>query len=376
MLSVPRPGARTGAELGGPGHLAATCLLLVSLAVVPAVHAEVGHPERSIVGVPQFRHSSETGYGIGVKVLALFRSANAAPRAHTSSLGGSIVVTQEDQVSGSLVTDVTTPDGRLSVKTRFGYRNMPQRFYGIGPETPGEAEEIYTPDQTRFYVEVFRRLTPQFEAGLRYEFENVDISEIEPGGQLAAGSVRGSDGMTVSGVGFLTTWDTRDQSYAPSTGTYVETHAYAFHDALGSEYDFQNFIVDVRRFWSLSERNVLGAQVFWYHVSKYAPFERLASLGGRSHSRGYRRDRYLDRSLLAMQAELRFAWRPRFGLVAFGGVAAVGRNFGYFQLEQLRPMVGVGARVGVIRLERVNLRFDAAMGLETPRFYLSLSEAF
>ena len=102
----------------------------------------------------------------------------------------------------------------------------------------------------------------------------------------------------------------------------------------------------------------------------------MASLGGRAHTRGYRRDRYLDHLLVAAQAEYRFPPWKRFGTTAFLGWAAVAPGLATLQAKYLRPTVGFGLNLRYGANDAILARFDSAFGHEGVEFDFSLTESF
>ncbi len=122
--------------------------------------------------------------------------------------------------------------------------------------------------------------------------------------------------------------------------------------------------------------HVLATQVFIFDVPDNPPFWRLASLGGRSHTRGYRRDRFLDHLLVSAQAELRFPHWKRIGVTSFLGWAAVAPGWRTLQAKYMRPTAGIGLNLHYGARNAIVARFDTAVGHEGLEFEFSLSDAF
>ena len=133
---------------------------------------------------------------------------------------------------------------------------------------------------------------------------------------------------------------------------------------------------DLRRYFDLGKHKTLALQCFVYNTEGDPPFWRYAALGGRAHSRGYRRARYLDKTLVATQAEYRFpVWR-RLGAVVFAGVANVAPRLRVVRVRYSRPTVGAGVRYRVGGAAGLKARVDFAVGDDSFRVYASLDEAF
>jgi outer membrane protein assembly factor BamA len=284
--------------------------------------------------------------------------------------------TTKGQKRGEIVARLYFPGGRYYVKSKVEYDDFALRFWGLGPNSQPEAEEVYRPRSIRAYLELFRRIAPHFKAGVRYEYQRFRIVDAERGSRLAGGSVPGTGGQRVMGAGFLLDFDTRDRPFSPTRGCYYQFFSIWFDGELGSDYDFDVYHFDLRNYFPLGRDHVLATQVFVYSAMGGAPFWRYAALGGRAHTRGYRKGRYLDHSLLAFQAEYRFPIRGRFGLATFAGLGNVAADLDKFQLEHLRPTIGAGLRYQPRRDDPLKLRLDMAAGEESVRLYLSIDEAY
>ncbi|MCS7086512.1 MAG: BamA/TamA family outer membrane protein, partial [Bacteroidia bacterium] len=92
--------------------------------------------------------------------------------------------------------------------------------------------------------------------------------------------------------------------------------------------------------------------------------------------RGYFRDRFRDKHYAAAQIEYRAPLFWRLGAALFAGVGDVSQHPLSFRYSTLKHSVGAGLRFMADRKERVNLRFDFAVGRNETAFYLSFGEAF
>lgn len=327
----------------------------------------------AFIYLPKLYYSSETSVGIGGDLLLPFGAGVRRGEIHVKGRA-----TFKGQGEVQLAATIGPEESAYAFKASLTFSSLPLHYYGIGPKTPDSAEEIYEPQAIGAYVEFFRRVVPHVKLGLRAETEQHRLVDLDPEGQLVKRTVRGTRGRVIAGGGVVFELDTRDRAYTPESGWYVQGFALVFDDEMGSEHDFNNSHVDARRFDSIGGGTVLATQLFWYSVRGPAPFWRYAALGGRAHTRGYRRARYIDRELLAAQLELRIPiWRRASG-VAFCGLADVASHLDELRVEAARPTVGAGLRFRVKKVEGLNVRLDAAVGgsFDRPRLYLGLGEAF
>jgi outer membrane protein assembly factor BamA len=284
--------------------------------------------------------------------------------------------TTRGQKEAEAVLEWNLGEGRHYLKSKISYSDMSRRFYGLGPRASLSREEVVRPETTLGYVEFFRRFTSRFQAGLRYEYEQIHYLELEPQSLLETESAKSAGGGRVSGGGLIFDFDTRDRRHSPTGGVHYQAFGLIFDDAFGSRFDFNNYNVDLSSYLRLGERQVLAAQAFMYDVrGGGAPVWRMAELGGRSHTRGYRRGRYTDRLLVAVQAEYRMDVGTRWGFVGFLGAGNVAGDFDRLQVKYVRPTAGSGIRMRLTD-DHLKARFDVAFGQESPRFYFGLDEAF
>ena len=326
--------------------------------------------------LPTAHYSDETGFGVGGQLLYPFRLRGSGPKSRASDVRAEGRVTLKGQSQLELSTTIRWGRGRHYLKAKVRHRDTAERFFGIGPNSASSAKEVYRPRRFFGYVEVFRRLVPHLLAGVRVEAEHYRFLEIDPDAQLGAREFRDVTRKTIVGTGVALDWDTRDSPYFPTEGSHYQFFALVFDQNIGSDLNVKNYHFDLRNYFTLRWDHVLATQLFVFDVPDNPPFWRLASLGGRAHTRGYRRDRYLDHLLVAAQAEYRTPPWNRFGTSAFLGWATVAPGWATLQAKYLRPTVGVGVNLHYGPNEAVLARFDTAFGHDGIEFEFALTESF
>lgn len=325
------------------------------------------------VYLPKVSYGEFQGVGFGGQILRPLAWGDRAPASEVDVEGEA---TTRGQGEVAFTLNLGWGEERYYAKTKVEFTNIAHRFYGIGPDTPDRDEEVFERQSLLYYLELMRRVSGRLRVGVRGEFEDSRMLESEPGGLFRTLPIPGVEGSHVAGFGVLADWDTRDDRYWPTRGGYYQGFAVRFNDDAGSDYEFDVFYVDLRRFIPTRRNHVLALQAFVYATDGAPPFWRLAELGGRPHSRGYRRARYRDNVLLAFQAEHRFAVWRRFGLVGFAGLADVAPHMADMKFEHMRPTLGGGLRFRVGgNHHRINARLDIAYGNDL-RLYFKLGESF
>ncbi len=329
-----------------------------------------------LVWVPIGTASESRGLGGGLKTVLPYQ-LEGDPDSPASELALEFLVTLEGQQRLELTSDLLWDAGRNYVRLRLDYDGLARRFYGLGPAADQDDREYYKPHQLLSYVEGARQLGGGVAVGPRFEVHRQMISDIDRGGVLDCGHVCTAFDVTEIGAGGIFRVDRRDVRYWPTRGLFLQGQLMAFSHGLGGAHDFTVFNADLRGYWSPAPHQVLAGQLFYYGVNGQPPFWRLASLGGRHHSRAYVRDRWLDRVMTAAQVEWRWRARQRVGMTVFGGVAVVGEDVASLRARYLRPSVGLGLRVYTGRgPEAVPLRLDLAFGYQAARVSVGIGEAF
>lgn len=379
MLAQNLPSLRTGLRLP---------LLIVLCVVGGAVSARPGaaaqmhwlpprlETEGGLTVLPKAYYSSDNDVSLGFELLRPFRFPGSSrfERDAEIEMGGR--VTQNGHIRATTVGTVFFHQGRYRLRTRLRYDSLYRRFWGVGGNSPSSNQELFRPQNTLAYVELFRRVASSLHLGIRLEYQHFKYAEVEEGGLLDVVDYPGEGLDNIFGGGIVAEYDTRDDLYSPRRGSFVQGFAIFFEEGIGSEIPFSNFHVDARRYFPLPAENVLALQVFSWSAGGDAPIWRYAELGGRVHSRGYRRARYIDQSMLASQVEWRMPLGWRLSGAVFAGAAAVAPRFDALRLDELHPTGGGGLRWRVRPDKDVVVRGDLAFGKDSVRAFLSFGQAF
>ena len=222
-----------------------------------------------------------------------------------------------------------------------------------------------------------KKLSPALFGGVQWNYYQVYNVTPAPEGVLATTQPYGWQGYRASGLGLVAAYDTRDIVVNPYKGSYLEVSTTFNTSMFGSEYNYSEYNLDARRYYTLNKkRHVLALQGIARFTSGEVPFLELPELGGDRIMRGYYEGRYRHNQYVAAQAEYRAHLFWRIGGVAFAGLGEVAPSVDAFTLEGIKPSYGLGLRFLVNEAERVNIRLDYGWGKETSGFYLEITEAF
>jgi len=331
---------------------------------------------RGLLWLPVIFYTPETGLALGVGGMYYFRPSGTRLTTRPSNIGVFLVYTLKKQFMVDIAPDLYLKNEKYRLEGNIGFSKFVDKFYGIGNETSFDDEENFTSRIARIRIHFLKRLHPKLKFGFRYNFEHNKITEVEEDGKLKNKDILGSEGGTVSGLGLVMHWDTRDNVFSPSSGNYHQLSATLYRKTLGSDYDFTSYNLDLRRYVSLFSSHVLAFQGCVNFISGDPPFQALSLIGGDETMRGYYLGRYRDKNMIAVQMEYRLPLWKRIGLVGFVGYGDVAAKISHFDLKSFRYSVGLGLRYMLSPKERLNLRLDVGFGEGTAGVYFTASEAF
>jgi outer membrane protein assembly factor BamA len=329
-----------------------------------------------IAVLPVVFYTPETKLAFGVGGLYYFPLTSDKAVDRPSNIAFSGVYTQKKQTSIELNPDLYLGHG-YHIQAVLRYSDFPDYFYGVGNATSADLEEPFTSKYWWLSVEALKRMNGPVNVGFQYFFDETKLTNVEAGGFLDSGDVTGSGGGTVSGLGPFLTYDDRDSIFFPTQGSYHQFSALTFGPALGSDFRFNRFYLELRKYHGLSPARVLAFQARFLVQTGDPPFWRMGLLGGEESMRGYYLGRYRDRNLITFQAEYR--WVPvfwRVGLVAFAGLGDVADSLGHFDLGRFEYSYGLGLRLVIDPKQRLHIRLDFGFGRGTSGFYFTAGEAF
>ncbi|GAA4381317.1 BamA/TamA family outer membrane protein [Hymenobacter koreensis] len=344
-------------------------------------------PKRvALIPLPLVYYTPETrlAYGAALAATVRFRRDAAYPDARPSQLTFGVAYTQNKQLLLYLPFQLFYDRNNYYAYGELGYYRYNYYFYGVG-ENQGP-RELYGVNFPRIRLNAFRRVVPgwvrgKLYAGLRYQWEDYDVTSVESGGLLESGAVPGGRGSRVAGGGLGVFFDSRDNVFFPTKGVVADLSLLVRNRAAETgptprTTHFDRYAVDVSSYHRLHKHAVLAVNYLASFTNGSAPFNALSSLGGTRRLRGYYEGRYRDRNAALLQGEVRFDVYRRLGAVVFGGVGALGNEQQLLRLDRPKTAYGGGLRFTLNRRDHLNLRLDYGLGRESSGFYLTLGEAF
>jgi outer membrane protein assembly factor BamA len=177
-------------------------------------------------------------------------------------------------------------------------------------------------------------------------------------------------------------WDTRDNTYYPRKGIFLDSGIDIFAEAIGSKYTYQYYKFAFNKYAGVGKANVIAFRgMACAAAGDHVPIYDLCLFGSSNDIRGYAAGRYQDRRMFATQAEYRLNipsqnFIGRFGVVFFGGFGGVAKRFSDMAWGDLLPAGGGGLRFRLTNKDRVNFRIDYGIGRVGHTFTMGVGEAF
>ncbi|GAB3977192.1 BamA/TamA family outer membrane protein [Spirosoma terrae] len=345
----------------------------------------------SVLPLPLIYYTPETRLAYGVAATATFRfrrdmdflradsSAQARAAVRPSQITLGFAYTQNKQILFYLPFQIFYDRDTYYVNGEAGYYRYNYYFYGVGQQEV--ARELYGVNFPRIRINAFRRIAPAISrgklyAGIRYQYEDYQVTSVEPGGLLASGSVPGGLGSRLSGAGLGLFYDSRNVIFFPSKGVVADIAYLTHNQALGGNVRFGRYTADVSSYHSLSTKAILAVNYFVSLTTGEAPFNALSLLGGTKRMRGYYEGRYRDQNVALIQSEVRFDLYKRLGGVVFGAAGILGDAQSGLRVNEPKLAYGAGLRFTMNRRDHLNIRLDYGLGRQSNGFYLTIGEAF
>lgn len=353
-------------------------VIAIVLTINTAIYAQKDSikPKHLLI-LPVIARSIETGWSFGAAGSYTFHLSKKDTVSRTSNLQILALYSTKKQLVTAINGSQYFDKEKYILNEQISFSSYPDKFWGLGKNTPDEAEEAYKFNQYYVYLHLLRKIAPHFFAGVLFETQKVwDVSYLQ-GGLFDQQQVPGREGYQVSGLGASLTFDNRNNAFAPDDGVFCQLYFNHFDKFWGSKYNYTNIVFDLRKYIPVTSKQVLALQLYSFNNTGEVPVRSLASFGGANRMRGYYDGRYKDMNQMLLQAEYRFPVYKRISAVAFGGGGSVSSSFADYSLSDLKFSYGAGLRFALNKKEKLNLRIDYGIGQgKNNGFYLQLGEAF
>jgi outer membrane protein assembly factor BamA len=212
--------------------------------------------------------------------------------------------------------------------------------------------------------------------GIQAQWGYFETSNFKTGGELIKKQIIGTQPYFTSGLGFVATWDNRDNFFYPTKGEFYKLAVLVNSKIFASDLSFTRLTIDMRKYYPIVGAHLMSLQVLGDITWGDVPFQAMPTMGGNDVLRGYYKGRYRDKNLLAIQLEYRFPIYKWLKGSLFGSAGDVSDEIEDIIIREFKISYGGGLRARV-NPANVHLRFDIGLTPERkPSYYFTASEAF
>jgi hypothetical protein len=337
-----------------------------------------------IAPIPVVNPTLENGLALGVGYLYHLDKDDLTSPPSITGLGG--FRTSNGSGGGVLAQKFVLKENKYRLLLAVGRADVHFNFFGIGSAAGNAGRSVPVEVDGRGLLidgsmRVFGR---NWFAGLRYyamrSTINIDRENVTPPNRPplpGRPEIPEVDlNLRTAGLGPTLEYDSRSDSFYPRAGDQFRFQASFNGRAVGGNRTYQTYQTFYNKYYSLSPRQVIAAHVAGCYATGSVPFYDLCFFGKSKDVRGYEVGQYIDRVMIAGQAEYRLEFRKRLGAALFFGAGEVAHRFAELRTDSLKPGGGVGLRFRLTKENHVNLRVDYAWGINSKGLYLGVTEAF
>lgn len=349
------------------------------------LHTQAKSPNRlKAIVLPAPFYTPDTKWGGGVAGLLTFNFPKDSLNARRSSVTVGVAYTQLNQFLLYFPFQLFPKNQKYWISGEVGYFKYVFNYFGTGNQIRQDFIdrldslyiEKYDARFPRIRLSVSKKIGKGLYLGMRYVYDDFNFTKRNPNGQLIEGKVTGSNGGRVSGGGLVVNYDTRNSLFYPTRGWLVEGLLYTEGGYSGSDFDYQKFVIDASKYYTIGKKTVLAFNGVVSLAVGDVPFHQMPVIGGTKKMRGYFEGTYRDENLLMLQSEYRFPLFWRLGGVVFGGLGEVSDKPNQWNFDHVRYNMGAGIRFTLDKVQRINMRLDYGIGYRSTGFYLTIGEAF
>jgi hypothetical protein len=218
---------------------------------------------------------------------------------------------------------------------------------------------------------------PRFMVGLHYALARVTMKLAEDR-DLPSFADDGSLEGTVSSLGPIVEFDSRDGIFSTDRGVKLHAHYYASEHWLGSDYEYGRAngyvygFVPILRNATTGQGWVSAVRADWQQATGEPPFYLLPFVD----MRGIPLARYQGRTTVILETEQRIDVTRRWSAMAIGGLARAFDSYDEFGHEDLLYTYGTGFRYLIARQFKLRMGVDVARGPEQWAYYIVFGTAW
>ncbi len=355
---------------------ASICFSAINIISLGEVFA--GSKKIEINPFPVIDYSTETSLRLGAMAVITWREQEGRAGDRPDSLSVLFAYSLKNQLIITAAPDFYFNDQKGEIRFSASYSNFPTNYFGIGNEAGIDKDELdaleepYTNESTTLGLSLLHKVYQKFRLGMNYHLSNSRLFDKEEDSRIDEDQLNGREGGLISGIGPVIDWDSRDNSFYPSSGGWYQFGMISYRDWLGSDFDYDRFTIDLRHFFTIKPNHIIAIQAIAEDISGDVPFYELAS----PRIRGFDSRFFVDKKMVSSQVEYRFPIKGRFSGAAFLGIGDVQDKWDDLEFEEIKYGAGAGIRYALSKSEKINIRADIAVSPWGSSFDIRLQELF
>ncbi len=333
------------------------------------------------IPIPAFSISPEKGVSVGLILEYFFNTGIAAADKQKTRLSNAYTNFQYSTLNQLVlegVYSIYTNNEKYFLQGAVGYKDFYERFWTFSEDTVGN-NNFRGIDYKHIYLrgKWMKNLKQEVFVGVNYTFNNFNEIVFQEGEYPPVPVVNGLSESVSSGIGPILVVDKRDNQFSPQKGWFAEASFRVHHKTLGSNFNFTQYNVDVRRYVVNKNKGILALNAVATLNDGDVPFLEKVKLGNDKIMRGYFAGRFRDNQFAAAQMEYRYPLGNSFVLAGFVSAGQTASTFSSFSIDNMQSSMGGGLRYLVNRQKHLYVRFDAGYTQKGNwGFYLNLGDAF
>lgn len=318
----------------------------------------------------------ETGWGLGGAGFYNFRFRDESAESNPSQIQFTLSVTQKKQFLFTIPFEIYINQNLWKFKGELSYYRYLYNFYGIGIDSKFSDRETFNADYPRFRVDMLRRYSKMF-LGLRLRYDNVHLFGKKENGLLEKSILKGTDGGTSLGIGFVAQLDTRNYIYNPTQGFFGEAEIFVNDQFIFSDFRYTRYSLDLAKYTKIGDQQTLALQIFTSSIIGNPFFYDLSFFGSPRLMRGFQDRRFKDSNIFVVQSEYRFPLYKRLQAVSFLSTGSVADRYTDVFRNEFKISYGAGLRFILNQKDRIRLRVDYGRTInEGGNLYITINDAF
>jgi outer membrane protein assembly factor BamA len=324
-----------------------------------------------IAAIPMINYNRTQGVVVGALVSGFYKINKNDTISPSSTIGLMGMYTQEKSHLLFAFSRLYFAEDRWRIAVATGSTDINFQFYLEDPALSGGNFYDYSTKMKLVMLQLQRNVFRRIYIGPSAAFINSTTAFNFP-------DTSGEDSVmqsNLNNVGYIISNDTRDHVQYPTRGMFLNFKNHFYRSWAGSDYEFERYLVTYNQFFKLDEKQILAVRASLNIAAGDVPFEGQSVVGS-DDIRGYSQGKYRNDQVYAVQAEYRWSFYKRWGLVAFAGVASAVAKLSEIPSSDILPGVGAGLRFRMLPAEKINIGVDYGVGKDDYSITFRIGEAF